>query len=531
MMKRHLIYLLIGLFMLVVSCNSEDSTVSDNPDGGFQNEDGIDQNGDSTDQNDDGDQSEEEDLPPSPSESAMSITQYDITWYFQDEAVSGQFVNGDWWVIGPVEIVQIDPPSTEIDGRTKNGSMLNPDPDIYNTSNTAYEKEAHGYDSHMWMPPNSHYYAELNVALGISNSNPLVLQPGSSLVSSISVDEPSSRPQLQTAAVLTVLDAIPPDGSFRPPYAGNDKSIAYNISSVESNMSLLSSLDSSVISGLPSVETTSEWFKRPWLDHMPGFLGARIHPENNMPEYGGDLANRVSEGAIWLNLDFSSEEKRDILIGFVQVGIDLYGVAVNGYINSGGYMAQWVNNGGHAAGRKFPILFAGLMLEDQDMIDIVTDPGLYFQEDQQTFYVTQENVDYGNYDPDSCGTGQTRDLPCGGYTSNMIGMPEWGIVHGTQWDMDTARWEQAYRYTNATAWFGFTLVAIIMDSVDEWGNNAIFDYIDRHHQYSEAFESDSGIRYGWIEDFWMEYRQDYTSIWPYTDWSTYNQIVYDAYNP
>ena len=75
--------------------------------------------------------------------SAVSkISQYGITWTFEGKHASGQFANGDYWVIGPVRIIRIDPPSVEQIGtttltnftlggsnpkpRTMNGSMLNP---------------------------------------------------------------------------------------------------------------------------------------------------------------------------------------------------------------------------------------------------------------------------------------------------------------------------------------------------------------------------------------------------------------------
>jgi hypothetical protein len=39
----------------------------------------------------------------------QSISQYGITWTFQKPARVGQFVNGDWYVVGPVTIEAIDP--------------------------------------------------------------------------------------------------------------------------------------------------------------------------------------------------------------------------------------------------------------------------------------------------------------------------------------------------------------------------------------------------------------------------------------
>ena len=90
----------------------------------------------------------------------------------------GQFANGDWWVVGPVTITQIDPASIPAGGRTMHGSMVNPDAGI----------RQHGYDSPLFRPyrmdanGQPYYQASLNVALGVASGQALTLQPGNSLV-------------------------------------------------------------------------------------------------------------------------------------------------------------------------------------------------------------------------------------------------------------------------------------------------------------------------------------------------------------
>ncbi len=37
------------------------------------------------------------------------VSQYGITWRFNKPSKTGQFITGDWWVIGPVIIVNITP--------------------------------------------------------------------------------------------------------------------------------------------------------------------------------------------------------------------------------------------------------------------------------------------------------------------------------------------------------------------------------------------------------------------------------------
>jgi hypothetical protein len=467
-------------------------------------------------------------IPGTPS-AAFSLSQYGITWYF-DRVLTpgvdyGQFINGDYWVVGAANIVYIDPHSTEINGRTKNGAMLNPDPDI---GNKGYDKEAQGYDSHMWQGDH-HYYPSLNVALDVTESNPLILPPGSSLVSCISHDNPSNRPQLQTAAVLTILDQTPPDGSFRPPYSGTNKTVSHNISTVNANLTKLLSLSSGPLTNVPSVAAAQEWFKRPWLEHIPGYLGAYIHPIDNMPEYGGNVASRISQAAIWLHLDFTEAEKMPLLIGFIQCGIDFYGIIQNGYQNSGKTM-QWWSAGGQCAGRKWPILFAGSMLNDQGMIGIVSNPDILFQEDGQTFHVDQAAIDYTNYNQTMCGHNESN-YACGGYTQNLLGLPDWGIAHGVSIDRDTPRWETMYRQCcTARNWGGFVLAAIMMDLTSEWDHDVIFDYMDRYFHYEDTYNGGTYRQDSpFVGSAWTEYRDDFSANWPLIYWSTMNNIIYNMY--
>ena len=57
------------------------------------------------------------------------ISQFGITWTFDKDYTVGQFANGDYWVVGPVTIIEITPISEDDGaGRIVHGSMLNPSP-------------------------------------------------------------------------------------------------------------------------------------------------------------------------------------------------------------------------------------------------------------------------------------------------------------------------------------------------------------------------------------------------------------------
>ena len=146
------------------------------------------------------------------------IGQFGIIWTFDKNLTTdgagdtyqyGTFINGDYWVIGPVDITSIDPPSTDVAGVIKNGSMLNP----VAADDQAYDSRSAGYN------------AGKNMALDVDSENPLTITAASSLISCISLPEIVGKLWIDQAAVLTILEEVPPAYSFRPPYSGSDKSI------------------------------------------------------------------------------------------------------------------------------------------------------------------------------------------------------------------------------------------------------------------------------------------------------------------
>jgi hypothetical protein len=446
------------------------------------------------------------------------ITQYGITWTFDDYYEYGQFCNGDYWVVGPVTLISISPNSFVGDGiisqddwvvangRTVNGSMINPLPG-----------SSHGYDSGAYG-----YNVGLNVAFGISEETPLTIPPNSSLVSSISRNGGVAplQSQLKTAAVLTVLEEVPPSGSFRPSYCGSDKTIKFN----------KSILDYTKLKSLPSSETLSSLlyaeslFRKPWIDHQQGWTGRYIHPNENMKEYGRDIQDDVGIGALMLHLNFTNEEKENLLIYYTQLGIDLYGIAING----GKFV--WFNDGGHAGGRKWPILFAGLMLDDDDMKAIGEKSGdylytspygpgnppsdyIHFGEDDQTFYVAQLDVDLTNgptFNPDYR---DTEKIP---YTSNDLGLPEWGIRHSSNPNYSNKWLSTAYRHVVGPGFYGPALAALFMDAKSLWNHNAYFDYTDRYMHFTSSIgEYASSWRSSdhFTITMWDTYRKEYAEEW------------------
>jgi len=434
-----------------------------------------------------------------PAAQVKSISQHGITWAFDKAVESGQFCNGDYWVIGPVKVVEIStdlhaPGFTPKPG--EDGSMLNPGTD-----------SKQGYDSRI-----ASYDASLNAGLPggkpLSAQNPLLLPVNSSLVSMVSWlyrspddTEPGTpkfngqtkapRPVTRSGAVLTVLPQAPPEGSFRPPYTGTDKTIKFRLADLD--RSKLKNL--APVAESPNTAVLVEKFSRPWIDHVYEFLGAMIHPSENMPNYGRDMASQINDAILALNLDFaqlpSAPNKDDLLIPMVQLGIDLTGIADNG----GG----WPANGGHHQGRKLPILFAGLLLNDEHM----KNAGKWetrFQDDEQTFIVSQAEVEKSHsaqWDPD----------PRGGtpepYTEKDIGMAEWGIRHAKKPENDNKLWTTSYRSINNANIVSVVLNARILGLEEAWNHPPLFAYADRI--ITENLDEGSNSPSPFVMAMWKQY--------------------------
>jgi hypothetical protein len=420
----------------------------------------------------------------------------------------GQFANRDLWAVGSVTIDAITPASTDVGGRIKNGSMLNPVPTNTNQ----------GYDSGMM---NNVYIAALNVAYNVSPSSPLVLPAGSSLVSTISVATASVLPQVDCAAILTVLASAPPEGSFRPPYSGTDKTITHNKS--ELNYSLLPHL--APVAGTPTLATVERYFERPWIDHQPGWTARYQHPAQNMPNYAREMSEEIGIGAQMLLLNYADAQKETLMIRFVQLGIDLYGIVQAGGIN------VWWGAGGQGTGRKWPILFTGLVLNDAGMKAIGAKSGHYlyengygpgnvppdyihFGEDDQTFFVAQLDVDVTN---GPLWNHDTRDTCSAPYATSDIGMPEWGIRHDDFPNYSNNCLMTEYRDLVGCTLNCITLPVLIMGARTLWNHDALFDYTDRYMALTAAGGAWSIARRSessFTEHMWDAYRSQYGPIWP-----------------
>ena len=433
---------------------------------------------------------------PMRAEDVQSVTQYGITWTFDKPYTVGKFVTGDYWVIGPVTVTSVSPapgPSTAAANgvvKSRYGATALIDDDRMRNGSMIVQKAAasEGFDSRA-----------KNFDPSMTVGYPCALQPNQSLVSTISNDtfpvdaleaplrtttEKKGALCLNTAAILTCLDKAPPDDAFRPPYAGSDKPI-YETKNLK--WDILPKLQAA--GEVPAWADFERYFQRPWLDNINVWFYQMTMPNENQPIYGREWNRLTAMASLMLMLDVPQEQKQKLMIGMVQLGIDEAALAKLG--------DNWPGDGAHWGGRKWPILFAGLMLGDNALQTVP--PDTIFEEDQQTYY----------------GKGYAGQTVLYQMVFHAVPHPPYEEKDPTAWNPDDKKGE-GYRQVGSRAWPGIALAAQLMKAKALWNHDAFFDYCDRIMAKEDAYAANRGStpRPAWegstydpfVDAMWSTYR-------------------------
>jgi hypothetical protein len=361
-----------------------------------------------------------------------SVAKDGITWTFARPAQVGRFVTGDPYVVGPVTVTAISP--APANGR--NGSV----------KNVPAEDDETGFDSRTEA---NRYESRLSVRLPVS------LAPGDSLVSSISADrvgstrrwlfDSSADSPVRSISILTSVRRPLPADAFRPSYAGRGP--IYLSRNLKRN--LLPRLRR--VGETPSLAEYEQHFRRPWVDNLMFNFDS---PVDYMPDYSREIARAVGTAGLLLTLNYTQRQKEALLVYLTQYGIDLHGLKRRGH-------PGWAAHGGHGSGRKFPIVFAGVMLGDRAMQRV----GGRFGEDMQTMR----------------GDGWTgaKALYAGHYGRSGSGR------YGPYEHLQPRSWpdtlgEDYRRCCTSSAWIGEALAARLVPGVRKaWNYAPFFEYADR----------------------------------------------------
>lgn len=432
-----------------------------------------------------------------------SVTQHGISWTFESPARVGRFVNGDSYVVGSVTVTAIDPAPTT--GPDRNGSMIDIVPNA----------QASGFDDR---ESSGRYDATMRATL------PVTLTPGHKLVSSRSATAAIPcvmRPfddavsPVASISILTSVDAPQPPDSFRPSYA---QGITTSYRARDLQRSVLPRLVA--VGTVPPFSEFEGYLQRPWVDSV--FFNFDV-PAEYMAAYGRENGYVMSFAGLLLTLDVSAAEKEPLLIYLVQYGIDLYGLVQAGH-------SGWNAHGGHGSGRKFPILLAGVLLQESGMQNVDAN----FGEDMQTIWVS-ETLPAGTYAQTWHRTPQT--VAYGGHMG-LHGEdvnPGWGPYEHLQ----PAQWldpigESYRRCCTSVCWVGQALAArLIPGLMTAWNHPQFFAYVDRWMMVADDPDDNTEMLEGgftWNSDF----RQGVS--WRilsgggyYSDWNQFVDEMWVAY--
>ncbi|MEN6384152.1 MAG: hypothetical protein ABFD79_03040 [Phycisphaerales bacterium] len=397
-----------------------------------------------------------------------------IRWTFDDEYRIGQFCNGDFWILAPVEINSVTPAPAGSGVSFRNGSMLNPIGNLYH----AYDGRGEGFNPDQIIQ----YPLILDGVNSLISSASIIAQPTDCTYGYLDMSDYCVRYNYQgdfhsylySAAVLTTLPSVPPPNIFRPPYAGTEKPF-FDKNSLRTD--LLPALPLTSKPSLLHLNWVAREFQNTWLDHKNHSSVRLIHPVKNMPNYGREIGTATNQASCLLMLDYTAEQLNPLLIGFVQTGIDLYYNRING--------TTWAGEAGHDNGRKWPIIFAGIMLDNDGMKNISQTYNLLGAEDTQTYYNSSGKALWGR----NCVSQYTKH--CEGSGARDCRDAD-QLVDGCP----------SYRNCcTSNTWVGQAIAIKIVGAENLWLHDEFFDYV---HRWVTADVTGGGEILGghYIRDMW-----------------------------
>ncbi len=461
-------------------------------------------------------------------EPITEISQYGVTWYFAEPVQAGQFVSGDWWVVGPVTVTAVDPAPEVIpydgtadrdplagsippEGYWVNGSMIDPLPgSLGRGAGQAYDQRARNFNVNRLV------------------SYPITIPPVSSLVSTISelpLDPTVIRPTLRGASVLTVVAEPPPEDAFRPGLVAGDKRI-YRESEIR--WEILPGLEPT--ENVPHIPrrhprlVDEEWtprYARPWLVHGDFWSGEeQLAPINNMEAYHQYIAIELMVGAVLLVTDYGDRSK--LMRHYLQVCIDYAAVSRN---RDGGI--------GIRGTYAWPIIFAGLMFGDDELRDIFING-----QNSTNDYHTYRRRGYFWEDRPEEHPASSFVIPGETWTSYHQRTGKRAVFWNAQESIRPSEtgWSgtsETYRYMHSVSMPGFTLAALAMGEVErlDAGHHspgAYSAYADRwmsetretlatyglnpNHASAHYVGSTLGAlrnSHGFIDEMWHEHRDSF----------------------
>jgi len=229
-----------------------------------------------------------------------------------------------------------------------------------------------GFDSFMRNKGGRNTYdASLNVSPAATGS-PFPVPGEGSLVIAIPRQTTKANRVVRLYRVMNFAEHLPPEGTYRAPVRGMTAPRRnWRQSRVHENLKKVFPPDMELkwTGGEPEAgDRLRRW--RAWGAtgvYYTAWGSQQVSPAEGLSWYGRDLAKALGVALIDLRNEDRDEAYRTALAdAIVQRGIDLYGTILDG--------SYWQMNGGWTCGRIWMVEFAGVLLEDEYMLNMVAAP-------------------------------------------------------------------------------------------------------------------------------------------------------------
>ncbi|WP_374657415.1 hypothetical protein [Phenylobacterium sp.] len=462
--------------------------------------------------------------PLTATESLDTIVDREVTWKLDAAAPVGRFVSGDYFAVGATVNAAL-PASFQqsgtydsgeaFTGRWVHGLMVDYGRLGPGVTGADPSTTPQGWDG---LPP----APSAGSPTEVGHDNALNKDPGatgapisgvktlSKAVSILTAPEADSRHKLANTSLLTLLDAVPPEGAFRRWAGAISKTPIFFASDID--WSVLPLVAKPASATLPTASALIA--KLGPINTLVGqmLFSRGVNPDGVQSRYGGNMANDMLQAMFFtMTQGVSLEDRKAVAYKLIQIGLDLYDATEAGRRWSGpsfsfGGAHQWL---------KPTLVYAARLL--RNAADVVERRKLLkwcdgtlnaiFGNDMTVFPIDRERIESNALE-----SIQTRPQPQGwpDWSENATGYAAKPSNKG--YGGVTA--EIAYQGTNSYPYISAALVARMMGAERLWNNPRFFEWCDTWHNrwVRRNYDTDPYFYpycYSFVRDYYPAYSPAY----------------------
>lgn len=397
-----------------------------------------------------------------------------ITW--TPSRTVGQYANGDYYIVGSISITDKSPKDVDGVAPHLHGCEVNPEPpDSTSVSNALMQGMTHGLDSRIRF---NMYSAALNLCAALPTAT---INAGSSIILGKSLTNCTQRNKadsqcIEAIDVVTVVSEAPPANSFRPPFAGTDKSFAATTASIRYNV-LHDWKSRGALPKLAALESECIFLGPVYILSSGTQSWEKLAPTSRCNTPRGQGYGRATNWGILdvmaaLNSNANDAAKQTMAVRIIQAAIDIYG-----QYNAGRWFA---GAGGFCWAAKEVLVFGASLLNNEPMMLAAHPDNSGHRWCSTTIFKHVESSDVSLTRAPYCGANTPKvTTKCVAFTTEMIGRAQQCANFGN-WihnpDRCSAIVNPEY-YWIASSYVGIAMILSKMSLEEEVGWPAFFEYL------------------------------------------------------